>query len=163
MPFESHTMIKNLQTIALFFESASFGGYSWLIIALFCLICEVFNPGLFFFLSFSAGSIGAAVMSWVGFSQTLQCLVFIKTSLITFFFLRWYFSPRTFSFEARTGVEALIGREATVLETISHLQSGRVKIRFETWPALTQGKQQFEKGEIVHVVGVKGNHVIVSH
>src|SRR3978361_418674 len=108
-----------INELSLLLESASFSVYGWLITALFLLLFEVLNPGLFFFLSFSAGSFFSAVTAWNEFPLVVQCLTFIVVSLITFFVLRWYFKPQAPSSESRTGVDAHMGKEDKVFANIS--------------------------------------------
>ena len=54
-------------------SSQTIQGYTWLVAALLLLLSEISTPGLFYFLSFSAGACGAAMAAFLGANIYLQC------------------------------------------------------------------------------------------
>ncbi len=137
--------------------------YFWLIIALLFLLLELFTPGLFFFVAFAVGCIVAALFSFLGYSFTAQCLIAVGVSIVSFFFLRYFFAVK-FKGEERdlTNVGVLYGCKGVVIKEIRSEESGRVKVKGEVWPAKTEGGHILEKGVVVKVIRVEGNHLIVE-
>lgn len=61
-----------------------------------------------------------------------------------------------------TNVNALIGKEGIVMETINPDQPGYVKIQGELWLARGLAKAPLQRGIVIRVVNVRGAHVIVD-
>jgi membrane-bound ClpP family serine protease len=61
--------------------------------------------------------------------------------------------------EAKTGLKAMIGREAVVIEDID--PEGKVKIKDELWAA-TAGGKKIAAGEKVRIVNIQGLVLIVE-
>jgi len=138
--------------------------YVWLVIALILLVSELSTPGLFFFIAFAGGSVAAAAAAWFEYGLAVQCIVLLCASALSFVLLKWkYAAVVRHGGSAKTNVDALAGQEAVVLEEISHLNKGRVRIRGEVWPAKIDEKQKcIKKGEVVRIVRIEGNSVIVT-
>jgi len=145
---------------------AGYMGYIWLAVAIAFLFSELGTPGLFFFVSFSVGAIGAAVVAFLGFSVIFQCLFGLAVSLISFFLMRKYLKQKELSQvtyeKAKTNVEALVGSDGIVLEVIKPHGVGVVKVGGEKWRARVEDGVGLQKGAIVSVLRVEGNTVIVK-
>jgi len=145
----------------------SYMGYVWLVIAIAFLFAELNTPGLFFFLSFAVGAVGAAILAFVGYSFFIQCVVGLIAAMVSFFIMRMFLKRKKMSeveySSAVTNIDALVGREGIVAEQIKPYSNGQVKIGGETWQARTEGEVVVGKGAIVVVLRVEGNTVVVQH
>lgn len=135
-------------------------GYAWLIAALLLLLSEIGTPGLFFFLSFSAGACGAAAAAFLGACIYGQCAVALVLAVATFFIMRAYAKPKVKP-PHKTNLDALMHQEAVVIYPIEPRKPGRVKIKGEEWPAISESGYLLHKGTVVMVVGIEGNKLIV--
>jgi membrane protein implicated in regulation of membrane protease activity len=134
---------------------------TWLIVAAVCIVIEILPPPThFFFLCVALGALAASIAAfftavtwvpWVAFAVTTVALTPMLIPLAKFLF-----TPKPHA----SNVDALIGQKALVLEDVSPDKPGMVKIRGETWRAMTEG-DSFSKEMWVHVVRVEGTHVIV--
>ena len=138
--------------------------YFWLLLALTFLLLELSTPGLFFFIAFAGGCTAAAIVTWFGYGIVAQCLVALGAAIISFTILRHkYASSARHSGDAKTNIDALAGQEALVLQEISHLKKGQVKVRGEVWPAKADAREgSMQKGQVVRVIRIEGNSVIVT-
>ncbi|MDQ3607315.1 MAG: NfeD family protein, partial [Actinomycetota bacterium] len=63
----------------------------------------------------------------------------------------------------RTGVDALIGEEATVVQTVDNdANAGAVRLAGEVWTARAFDEKLIESGRKVHVVEIRGATALVS-
>ena len=101
----------------------------WAIIALFCIVIEVFTTG-FAFLSFAFGTIVAAIFSAFEASFGMQLLAFRLATTLRFIFVRPLALKLTRGEieKVKTNGHALIGRIGIVEEDFTKL-GGRVVIK----------------------------------
>ncbi|WP_225809057.1 NfeD family protein [Streptomyces spinosus] len=110
----------------------------------------------------AVGAVAAAVASALGFGAVIQVLTFVVVSVALIGVVRPIAarhgrrSPRL-----ATGVEALKGRQAVVLERVD-ASGGRIKLAGEVWSAraLDTGRA-YEVGQEVDVVDIEGATAIV--
>lgn len=126
----------------------------WLITGLILIILEV-TTLTFILLWIGIGAIIAGISAFVLPSIGMQLLIFSITSLLLLIYTR----PLTQRWRKKTpnmqsGVYALIGKEAVVVDEITELKSGAVKVGGEIWSAY--GETTLLSGETVQIVGVKG-------
>ncbi len=136
----------------------------WLVMSFAFLIFEMGHPGLFFFLSFFIGALSTAVLSiWVD-SGIAQGALFLGTSALSFFVLRFYVARlfKQASKEKHTNVYALQGKRGIVVQDIERTKSGQVKVGGEIWSARAVDSSSMPAGTPVTVVAVKGVHLIVE-
>lgn len=136
----------------------------WIVVGIALFIAEIFVP------AFLMGSLGIA--AWVaaiaaGFdaSFTFQVTAFTVTMLVVFFLARPFFTKTLARFDQpiKTGVQALIGREAMVIETINNATNqGRVKIAGETWKAQAATGSSIPEGTRTVVQRIEGVTAFVS-
>lgn len=133
----------------------------WVALAVGLGIVEMTTLDLVF-LMVAAGAVAGGVVSLVGVPVVAQVLVALAVAMAMLFVVR----PaalrhlRTPS-EARTGVAALIGRQAVVLERID-THGGRIKLAGEIWSARSFDPQQaIEPGRTVDVVQIEGATAVV--
>jgi membrane protein implicated in regulation of membrane protease activity len=111
---------------------------------------------------FAVGSVAAAVVAGLGGTITAQVLVFAIVSVALIAVVRPIANRNAKQRpELRSGVDALRGRQAVVLERVDE-NGGRIKLNGETWSArsLDSGRV-FEPGEKVDVAEIEGATAVV--
>lgn len=130
--------------------------------ALFCLI-ELKTPGLFYFLSFALGSIGAGISAFNGWLPQDQMVLFFGLSSVAFFFLRVCVGVMHKTVKNhKTNTEALLGKHGVVTRLISTQKVGQVRVGGELWSAQSL-HGQLEAGASVVVERVEGVRLIVKN
>ncbi|MFI1717103.1 NfeD family protein [Streptomyces sp. NPDC053513] len=111
---------------------------------------------------FSVGAVAGAVTAALGFGVVAQVLVFVVVSVALVAVVRPIATRhRDGRPELATGVDALKGRQAVVLERVDG-SGGRIKLAGEVWSARTLDTgQTFEPGEQVDVVDIDGATAVV--
>ncbi|SED67904.1 NfeD family protein [Streptomyces sp. TLI_105] len=111
---------------------------------------------------FSVGAVAGAVTAALGFGVVAQVLVFVVVSVALIAVVRPIAARhRDGRPELATGVDALKGRQAVVLERVDG-SGGRIKLAGEIWSARTLDTgQTFEPGERVDVVDIDGATAVV--
>ncbi|MEN8656288.1 NfeD family protein [Streptomyces sp. 21So2-11] len=111
----------------------------------------------------SVGAAAGAVTAGVGGGMVAQVLVFVAVSVALLAVVRPIAARhRTERPQLATGIEALKGRQAVVLERVDGGGGGRIKLAGEIWSAraLDNG-QSFEPGEQVDVIEIDGATAVV--
>lgn len=137
--------------------------YMWLVVAALCLIMEVGNPGLFFFLSFFFGALAATIATVYADSWIAQSVIFFVGTLIALVILKyWVKSYEQDTKVPLTNVYALQGKRGVVIIDITNNQPGQVKISGEIWSARSVHNEHIKVDATVEVVSVHGAHVQVK-
>ncbi|WP_225836520.1 NfeD family protein [Streptomyces sp. NK08204] len=111
---------------------------------------------------FAVGAVAAAVVAGLGFDAVIQVLAFVIVSVALIAVVRpiavRHGRQRP---QLATGVDALKGRQAVVLERVDGT-GGRIKLAGEVWSAraLDSGRA-YEVGQEVDVVDIEGATAIV--
>jgi len=134
----------------------------WGIVIIFCMALELSSPGYFFFLSFSVGGLAAGLMAWFELAPVLQGGTFVLVSAITFVLLKNYVQRIERISPLKTNVYALQGKRGIIVEEITHVEKGWVKVEGELWSAVSSDDMPIEKGAVVKVVGNAGSHLTVK-
>ncbi|MEV8585979.1 NfeD family protein [Streptomyces sp. NPDC051180] len=110
----------------------------------------------------SVGAVAGAVTAALGFGVVAQVLVFVVVSVALIGVVRPIAARhRDDRPHLATGVDALKGRQAVVLERVDG-QGGRIKLAGEIWSARTLDTGlSFEPGEQVDVVDIDGATAVV--
>ncbi|MGV9250140.1 NfeD family protein [Streptomyces sp. NPDC003697] len=111
---------------------------------------------------FAVGAVAAAVVAGLGFGVVAQVLTFAVVSVALIAVVRPIANRHGRQRpQLATGVDALKGRQAVVLERVDG-SGGRVKLAGEVWSAraLDTGRS-YEPGEEVDVVDIEGATAIV--
>lgn len=133
----------------------------WWLTAAGLAIAEVFVPGtILIFLAASAAC--TAVLASIGMSiVSLQVAVFTALSAVFLFFMRPIWMRFAMGKDEKTGVDAMIGKEAKVIQTIDKGQ-GRVKMGADSFPARSEENRRIAEGSYVTVKRIEGITLIVD-
>lgn len=112
---------------------------------------------------FSVGAVAGAVTAALGFGIVPQVLVFVVVSVALIAVVRPIAARhRDDRPQHASGIDALRGRQAVVLERVDAGGGGRIKLAGEIWSARTlDSDQTFEPGEQVDVVDIDGATAVV--
>ncbi len=110
----------------------------------------------------AAGAVAAAVTSGLGGGTVTQFIVFAVVSVSLIAVVRPIANrQRARRPELRSGVEALKGRQAVVLERVDE-HGGRIKLAGEVWSARSlDTERSFEVGQRVDVIDIDGATAVV--
>ncbi|MCP9959499.1 MULTISPECIES: NfeD family protein [Streptomyces] len=111
---------------------------------------------------FSLGAVAGAATAGLGFGVVAQVIVFVVVSVALLAVVRPIAARQRRGQPAHaTGVDALKGRQALVLETVD-ASGGRVKLAGEVWSARSYAPDQvFEPGSQVDVIDIDGATAVV--
>ncbi|MEU4169475.1 NfeD family protein [Streptomyces sp. NPDC026665] len=111
----------------------------------------------------SVGAVAGAVAAGLGGGVVVQTIVFVVVSVALIAVVRPVAKRhRAQRPELATGIEALKGKQAIVLERVDSSGAGRVKLGGEIWSARAlDGGQAYEVGQEVDVVDIDGATAIV--
>lgn len=111
---------------------------------------------------FAVGAVAGAVTAALGGGIVLQVIVFVIVSVALLAVVRPIaYRHRTQRPELRTGIDALRGRQAVVLERVDG-GGGRIKLAGEIWSARALDEERiFDPGEKVDVVEIDGATAVV--
>ncbi|MFF9122287.1 NfeD family protein [Streptomyces sp. NPDC014889] len=111
---------------------------------------------------FAVGAVVAAVVAGFGFGVVVQVLAFVVVSVALIAVVRPIAARhRRQRPELATGVDALKGKQAVVLERVDGT-GGRIKLAGEIWSARSLDTDHaYEAGEQVDVVDIEGATAVV--
>jgi membrane protein implicated in regulation of membrane protease activity len=139
----------------------------WLIIATLFAAAEVFTTG-FVLLWFGVGALAASILALLGVeSPAAQVIVFLLVSIALVIasrtILERIFKRTAEGEELRSGVETMIGKCGTVVESSrAPLNEGAVKIYGTVWTAFpAEGEWPLKEGDSVSVERIEGNAIFV--
>lgn len=134
----------------------------WLIIAAVCGLIEAITMGLTT-IWFTGGAIIASIVAMAGFSIVVQVIVFLLVSMLLIYFTRPLAKRKLNVGNEKTNVEALVGREAIVTETIEPFSSGQAKVDGLVWSAIaTDSHSTIKSGATVKIDSIEGVKLVVS-
>jgi membrane protein implicated in regulation of membrane protease activity len=112
---------------------------------------------------FAVGAVAGAAVAGIGMGVVAQVIVFAVVSVALIAVVRPIaYRHQNQRPELRSGVDALKGRQAVVLERVDGGEGGRIKLGGEVWSAraLDTG-QVFDPGQQVDVVEIDGATAVV--
>lgn len=135
--------------------------YWWVIIAVVLAVVEISTLDLFF-LMLSVGALAGALAAVAVHGVLVSSLVAMGVAILMVAVVRPVaLSHLRTPLRLRSGVEALKGQQALVLERVNNLD-GRVKIGGEIWSARSyEPSQVMEPGTTVDVVSIDGATAVV--
>ena len=134
----------------------------WLIIFIAMLVVEASSPALVS-IWFAVGALITLIISFIpGVPYWVEIIVFVAISASTLLALRPVFKKYIKQNVFRTNVDSYIGKRGYVIEDISFLKHGAVKIGDVSWTAIpVNEKDKIQKNSVVEIVAVNGNKLIV--
>ena len=135
----------------------------WLGLFVLMLIIEAIGPALVS-IWFSFGALIALIVSFIpGIPWWVEVIVFLVISIATLLALRplarKYFKRNS----VRTNVDSFVGKRGYVIEDITLLRPGAVKIGDVSWTAIpVKEDETILENEIIEVVAVNGNKLTVK-
>ena len=130
---------------------------TWLMIAVALGVLEILSTDLILIM-LAGGALVGMFLALAGVTVSVQIVLALATALGLLALIRPNMVHRLHAGPTlRTGAEALIGQRGFVLEPLSHVAPGRVKIGGEVWSAKPYDEDdQIETGAAVDVVSIKG-------
>lgn len=111
----------------------------------------------------AVGAVAAAITAGLGFDMVVQVLVFAVVSVALIAVVRPVAARhRAQRPQLATGIEALKGKQAVVLERVDGTGGGRIKLAGEVWSARALDTDHaYEVGQEVDVVDIEGATAII--
>lgn len=140
--------------------------YMWIIwLALFVvmLVIEGAGPGLVS-IWFSFGALIALLVSFIpGVAWWIELIVFVVVSVATLLALRPVVKRFYKRNNIRTNVDSFVGKRGYVIEDITFLKPGAIKIGDVSWTAIPIDKNaKILENEVIEVVAINGNKLVVK-
>lgn len=112
---------------------------------------------------FGVGAVAAAVTAGIGGGIVVQVLVFVVVSVALIAVVRPIATRHRATLpQLATGIDALRGKRAVVLERVDSSGGGRIKLAGEIWSARSLDTDRaYEPGQEVDVVEIEGATAIV--
>ena len=135
----------------------------WFVAAGVLAVADILTGGTLILLMVAGGAAAGGVAAALGASPAVSVGAFAVTSVALLALVRpiarrHMRTPR----EVRTGVAALVGAEAVVLEPVDG-RDGRIKLAGEVWSARAyDGESAFEVGDRVQVLKIDGATALVA-
>lgn len=140
--------------------------YMWIIwLALFVvmLVTEGAGPGLVS-IWFSFGALIALLVSFIpGVAWWIELIVFVVVSVATLLALRPVVKRFYKRNNIRTNIDSFVGKRGYVIEDITLLKPGAIKIGDVSWTAIPIDKNaKILENEVIEVVAINGNKLVVK-
>ena len=135
----------------------------WLVIFALAVIIEASGPNLVS-IWFAVGSLVSLIISFIpGVAWWIQVIVFVVLSVVSFIALRPIFKRFMKHNLFNTNIDSYTGKKGIVVEEITLLNPGSVKIGDVKWSAIPlDEKEKFNVNDVVEVVAINGNKLIVK-
>ena len=135
----------------------------WLTIFALAVIIEASGPNLVS-IWFAVGSLVSLIISFIpGVAWWIQVIVFVVLSVVSFIALRPIFKRFMKHNLFNTNIDSYTGKKGIVVEEITLLNPGSVKIGDVKWSAIPlDEKEKFNVNAVVEVVAISGNKLIVK-
>lgn len=135
----------------------------WLVIFVLMIIIEATGPNLVS-IWFAVGALVSLILSFIpGVPWWVELIVFVAVSATTLLALRpvckKYLKKNTY----QSNIDSFTGKRGYVIEEITYLTPGTVKIGDVKWNAVPADKdQKINVNAVIEVVAVNGNKLIVK-
>ena len=111
---------------------------------------------------FAVGAVAGAASAGLGGGIVAQVVVFVVVSVALLVFVRPLAYRNRQRPEQRSGIDALKGKQAVVLERVDGGAGGRIKLGGEVWSARAlESGRVFDPGQHVDVVEIDGATAVV--
>jgi membrane protein implicated in regulation of membrane protease activity len=127
------------------------------------LIIEAIGPALVS-IWFALGAVIALILSFIPeVAWWIEVIVFVVISIATLLALRPILKRYIKRNNYNTNIDSFTGKRGYVIEDITYLRPGAVKIGDVSWTAIPVNKdEKIVENEIIEVVAVNGNKLIVK-
>ena len=135
----------------------------WLVLFVAMLIIEAIGPALVS-IWFALGAVIALILSFIPeVAWWIEVIVFVVISIATLLALRPILKRYIKRNNYNTNIDSFTGKRGYVIEDITYLRPGAVKIADVSWTAIPVNKdEKIVENEIIEVVAVNGNKLIVK-
>ena len=135
----------------------------WLVLFVAMLIIEAIGPALVS-IWFALGAVIALILSFIPeVAWWIEVIVFVVISIATLLALRPILKRYIKRNNYNTNIDSFTGKRGYVIEDITYLRPGAVKIGDVSWTAIPVNKEEkIVENEIIEVVAVNGNKLIVK-
>ena len=135
----------------------------WLALFVIMLVIEGAGPGLVS-IWFSFGALITLLVSFIpGVAWWIELIVFIVVSVATLLALRPVVRRFYKRNNIRTNVDSFVGKRGYVIEDITLLKPGAIKIGDVSWTAIPIDKNaKILENEVIEVVAINGNKLVVK-
>lgn len=135
----------------------------WLALFVIMLLIEASGPALVS-VWFSFGALIALIVSFIPeVPWWVEVIVFVVISIATLLALRPILKRFYKRNNINTNIDSFTGKRGYVIEDITFLKPGAVKIGDVSWTAIPANKDQtILEDEVIEVVAVRGNKLIVK-
>lgn len=135
----------------------------WLVIFVLMIIIEAMGPNLVS-IWFAVGALVSLILSFIpGVPWWVELIVFVAVSAITLLALRPVFKKYLKKNTYQSNIDSFTGKRGYVIEEITYLTPGTVKIGDVKWNAVPADKdEKISVNAVIEVVAVNGNKLIVK-
>ena len=135
----------------------------WLVLFVAMMLVEASGPALVS-IWFSFGALIALIVSFIpGVAWWIEVIIFVVISVATLLALRPVIKRYVKRNNYNTNIDSYTGKRGYVIEDITYLKPGAVKIGDVSWTAIPTNKdQKISENEIIEVVAVNGNKLVVK-
>lgn len=133
----------------------------WLIVFLVLLVIEIITLGLTT-IWFAIGALFAFASTLLNANGIVQVIIFIGVSFISLVLTRPIAVKYLSKNKAKTNVDEMIGRIASITKEIVDEETGEAIIAGETWMAKSANCKSIKEGTKVRIVEIRGVKLIVE-
>lgn len=135
----------------------------WLALFVLMLVIEGAGPGLVS-IWFSFGALIALLVSFIpGVAWWIELIIFVVVSVATLLALRPVVKRFYKRNNIRTNVDSFVGKRGYVIEDITFLKPGAIKIGDVSWTAIpVDNNEKILENEVIEVVAINGNKLVVK-
>lgn len=135
--------------------------YLWLWIAIAFAVIEAVTVGIVS-IWFAIGALAAMLTSVFIDQLFIQFIVFFTVSAFLLVKTRKIAVEKLKIGQHKTNIDELMGEECVVFTAITPFEPGEVKLNGKIWRAMSESHQNYEVGELAHVLRIEGVTIIIK-
>lgn len=137
--------------------------FIWLALLVVALIVEACTSELVS-IWFASGALVSLILSAIpNIPWWVELIAFLSVSIALLFAVRPLTTKALKHSISKSNIDEIVGKKGIVVEEISELNMGLVKINGILWNAIPTENQTINKDEIIIVAAVEGNKLIVKN
>lgn len=135
----------------------------WLSLFVIMIIIEASGPALVT-IWFALGALISLIISFIpGVTWWIELIIFVVISTVALLALRPIFKKYLKRNVIKTNMDSFVGKKGYVIEDITFLKPGAVKIGDVSWTAIpVNEKETIHENDVIEVVAISGNKIIVK-